>query len=155
MLLRELFRPERIVANLKASNKKDLFRELSGILADKCGVSDVDSIVNVIESRESKISTGIQTGIAIPHGKTNAVKGVAGIIGISRKGIDYNALDGKPVFLVFFIVSSDNSAEEHLAVLKRLATLLENGQFYQDILKMQTAKDIYKTLKDYEELMLK
>lgn len=155
MLLRNLFRPERIVDNLKANNKKELFWELAGILADKYGFSDVKSIVEVIESRENKISTGIQTGIAIPHGKTNAVNGVTGIIGISRKGIDYNALDGKPVFLVFLIVSSNDSAEEHLAILKNLSTLLERPQFYDDILRGESSEEIYNTLKEYEKRMLK
>lgn len=96
------------------------------------------------------MSTGIMSGIAVPHGKTDAVTEVHGAIGISRAGIDYEALDGKPVHLIFMLLSSPDSSELHLRVLKRLARLLENTKFYNALLEQKSSEAVYDLVCKYE-----
>ncbi len=151
MLLKDLFNSERIIMDLKARDKEALFKELAEILSTKYGIDNRKEILNAILERESKFSTGIKEGIAIPHGKTDAVNGVIGILGISRSGIEYDSLDGKPVNIVFLIVSSQRESEEHLSILKRLAILLEETNFSREVLASKDSSEINKILERYEE----
>ena len=104
-----------------------------------------------VKEREAKMSTGIMSGIAVPHAKTSAVTDVQGAIGISRSGIDYDALDGKPVHLIVLILSGADSTELHLRVLKRLARLLENSEFYAELMEQKTAEAAYNVFCKYEK----
>jgi PTS system fructose-specific IIC component/PTS system nitrogen regulatory IIA component len=74
------------------------------------------------------------------------------MLGISRKGIDYEALDGNPVYLVFLVLGPLGDSEKHLKVLQRMAELLANPQFFSDIAAQRDAKGVYGVLKNYEEL---
>jgi PTS system fructose-specific IIC component/PTS system nitrogen regulatory IIA component len=100
------------------------------------------------------MSTGIQKGIASPHGKTNAVDKVYGMLGVSRKGIDYEALDGNPVYLVFLVLGPVEDSEKHLKVLQRMAELLANPQFFSDIAAQGDARGVHGIIKNYEELVV-
>lgn len=93
-------------------------------------------------------------GIAIPHGKTDAVKEVRGAIGISRRGIDYDALDGKPVYLIFLLLSSPDSSELHLRVLKRLSRILNNPKFYAAAMEQTGPEALYDLVCKYETELL-
>jgi PTS system fructose-specific IIC component/PTS system nitrogen regulatory IIA component len=100
------------------------------------------------------MSTGIQMGIAIPHGKTNAVDKVYGMLGISKKGVDYEALDGTPVYLLFMILAPQKDSEQHLRVLQRLAELLANPQFYTDLAAQRDAQSACGIIKKYEDVLI-
>jgi PTS system fructose-specific IIC component/PTS system nitrogen regulatory IIA component len=100
------------------------------------------------------MSTGIQKGIAIPHGKTNAVDKVFGVLGISKKGIDYDALDGQPVYLVFMMLAPQSDTEKHLRLLKRVAELLDNPSFYTDLVAQNDAQGAYGVIKKYEDILI-
>jgi PTS system fructose-specific IIC component/PTS system nitrogen regulatory IIA component len=100
------------------------------------------------------MSTGIHKGIAIPHGKTNAVENVYGVLGISRKGIDYDALDGEPVYLLFMVLAPQKDSEKHLRILKRMAELLENPQFYMDLVAQKDPQSAYGIIRKYEDVLI-
>jgi PTS system fructose-specific IIC component/PTS system nitrogen regulatory IIA component len=100
------------------------------------------------------MSTGIQKGIAIPHGNTNAVDTVCGVLGISRDGIDYDALDGEPVYLLFMLIAPDKDSEKHLRILQRLAELLGNPQFSQDLQVQKDPQAAYKIICKYEDMLI-
>jgi PTS system fructose-specific IIC component/PTS system nitrogen regulatory IIA component len=99
------------------------------------------------------MSTGIKKGIAIPHGKTGAVDRVYGVLGISKKGIDYDALDGNPVHLLFLILVPEKDSETHLRLLKRLAMLLDDPQFYTDLALQSSAQGACEIIKKYEDIL--
>jgi PTS system fructose-specific IIC component/PTS system nitrogen regulatory IIA component len=73
------------------------------------------------------------------------------VLGISRKGIDYDALDGEPVYLLFMIVAPYEDSEKHLRILKRMAELLDNPQFYIDLLSQKDAQGVYRIICKYED----
>ncbi len=116
-------------------------------------LSSRDEMLDAIRRREEKMSTGIKRGIAIPHAKTSLTKGVIGVIGISRKGIDYQSLDGEPVHLLFLLVSSEADAGAHLAVLKKIALLVENPDFYEAVMAAADAEAVHKAIVRFEEIL--
>ncbi|MDR2479567.1 MAG: PTS sugar transporter subunit IIA [Treponema sp.] len=153
MFLHDVFPPEFIKVDLEAEDKDEAFEELVDHFcqADKTNVRE--ELLDALMEREAKMSTGIQKGIAIPHGKTNAVNTVRGVLGISRKGIDYDALDGEPVYLLFMIVAPQEDSEKHLRILKRLAELLENPQFYIDLQTQKDPQSAYRIIGKYEDVL--
>ncbi len=79
------------------------------------------------------MTTGIMHSIGVPHGNSKSVKGCVGAVGISRKGIDYESLDGQPVHYVFMLICGQGEDELHLEVLKELAVLLQDKKFMEDL----------------------
>jgi PTS system fructose-specific IIC component/PTS system nitrogen regulatory IIA component len=151
MLLSEVFLPEFIIPDIESEDKDEVFEEM---VSHFCTVTKSDKreeILAALHDRESKMSTGVHPGIAIPHGKTSVVDRSYGVMGISHKGIDYDALDGKPVHLVFMELAPPVEAEKHLHLLRRIAELLRNRDFYDDCLAAKGAKEVYVVLKKYED----
>jgi len=153
MLLSEVFLPEFIKTNLEAVDKEEVFEELVDHFCAARNSPERENILAALRERESKMSTGIQHGIAIPHGKTNAVERMYGILGVSKKGIEYDALDGKPVTLVMMILAPPVEAEKHLHLLQRMAEVLRNQSFYADVTGAETPEAIYQVIKRYENLL--
>jgi nitrogen PTS system EIIA component len=153
LLLRDLFIPARIKCHLEAEDKGEAFEELVDVLVNHYGLDCRDEILQAINTREAKMSTGIKRGIAIPHAKTDFTSGVIGVLGISDSGIDYESLDGEPVHMLFLLVSSEDEAGTHLAVLKKIALLVENPDFYRDACAAGSSDAVHKVIRTYEEIL--
>ena len=154
MFLHDVFPPEFIKVNLEAEDKDEAFEELVNHYCQAGKSKARKEILDALRTREAKMSTGIQKGIAIPHGHTDAVDNVCGAIGISRKGIDYDSLDGEPVYLLFMVIAPSKKKERHLHVLKRLAELLENPQFYIDLQSQKDARGAFNIINKYEDMLI-
>jgi PTS system fructose-specific IIC component/PTS system nitrogen regulatory IIA component len=153
MLLSELFQPEFIKIGLEAEDKDEAFEELTDVYCQASRTNIREDILEAIRERERKMSTGIQKGIAIPHGKTSAVDRVCGVLGISKRGIDYDALDGQPVYLLFMILAPQTETEKHLRILKRLAEMLQNPQFFTDLASQTDSGSASAIIKKYENIL--
>jgi PTS system fructose-specific IIC component/PTS system nitrogen regulatory IIA component len=153
MFLYEVFRPELIKVDLEAADKEEAFEELVDHFCQAEKSNAREEILDALREREAKMSTGIHKGIGIPHGKTNAVENVYGVLGISPKGIDYDALDGEPVYLVFMVLIPQKDTEKHLRILKRMAELLENPQFYIELVAQKDAQGVYNVIRKYEDVL--
>lgn len=151
MALCDVFSPALIKVDLESEEKDEAFEELIDLFCQTGHSSVREKVLKAIREREAQMSTGIQKGIAIPHGKTNAVDQTYGILGISKKGIDYDALDGEPVHLIFMIITPQEDSERYIYVLKQLAQFLINPQFSEDILAQKDANSIYKIIENYED----
>jgi PTS system fructose-specific IIC component/PTS system nitrogen regulatory IIA component len=138
---------------LEAEDKDECFEELVDHFCQVSNINAREEILQAIRERESKMSTGIQKGIAIPHGRTSAVDRVYGILGVSRKGIEYEALDGNLVYLLFMVLAPMKDSEKHLRVLQSLAELLTNPQFFTDLASQKDAQGVNGILKKYEDLL--
>jgi PTS system fructose-specific IIC component/PTS system nitrogen regulatory IIA component len=154
MFLYDVFPPELIKVGLEADDKEEAFEEMVDHFCHAVKINAREDILESLRLRESKMSTGIQKGIAIPHGKTNAVDTVYGILGISKKGIDYDALDGEPVYLLFMMLAPQKDTEQHLRLLKRLAELLDNPQFYTDLITQGNSQGAHGIIKKYEDVLI-
>jgi PTS system fructose-specific IIC component/PTS system nitrogen regulatory IIA component len=152
MFLSEVFLPEFIIPDLEAEDKDEVFEEMVSHFCTATKSDKREEILASLHERESKMSTGVHPGIAIPHGKTTAVNRSYGVMGISRKGIDYDALNGEPVYLVFMELAPPVEAEKHLHLLRRIAELLRNRDFYNDCIAAKGTRDVYEVLKKYEDI---
>jgi len=154
MFLHDVFPPQFIKVNMEAEDKDEAFEEMVDHFCQITKSHAREEILASLKERETKMSTGIQKGIAIPHGTTNAVETVCGVLGISRDGIDYDALDGEPVYLLFMLIAPDKDSEKHLRVLQRLAELLGNPQFSQDLQTQKDQQGAYKVICKYEDMLI-
>lgn len=152
MCLYDIFPPELIKIGLEAEDKDEVFEELVDKFCQTRKTGSRKEILDALWERESKMSTGIQKGIAVPHGKTDCVAGVQGVLGISKKGIEYDALDGQPVYLLFMLLAPKADTEEQLRVLQRLALCLDNHQFYMELASQNDPQSASRVLKRYEDI---
>jgi PTS system fructose-specific IIC component/PTS system nitrogen regulatory IIA component len=153
MVLSDLFSSQFIKIGLEAEDKDEAFEELTDVFCQAANLNIREDVLEAIRERERKMSTGIQKGIAVPHGKTNAIDKVYGVLGISKRGIDYDALDGEPVYLLFMVLTPLLSAEKHLGILKRLAEMLENPQFFTDLAAQNDPVQANAVIKKYENIL--
>lgn len=141
-----------IMLDMKATSKDEAIRELIQLAVDKGGLSakDQDKIVQRVMERETRGSTGLGDGIAIPHVKDCPnVTGLTGAFGRSEAGVPFDAVDGNPVHLVFLILGGEGTASEHIEILKKLAALRMNEHFLsflRDAKDVDAAVDIIKEM---------
>ena len=138
------FLDERAVSvDLKSQNhneKEGVIRELVGLLLNAGAVKerDVGKLVKILLKRESLGSTGIGQGVAIPHGKSDCVSTLVAAFGISRTGVNFDSLDGEPVYIFFLLIAPEDSAGPHLKALARISRLLKDKHFRETL---RAAKD--------------
>ena len=126
ILLSEVFDPQSILLNLEGKTKEGIFTELSEAICAAHPECDRASMLASLWERENKLSTGIVSGVAIPHSIYGGINNIAGAIGISKTGIDYGALDNEPVYVVFMLVISDKATESHLRILNQIFALSQS-----------------------------
>ena len=143
MLLEEIFSKETVVAELESTEKDELFEELVEKIHSFCPEFDRRQAVESLNEREAKMSTGIMHAVAVPHALIPSMGRTVGAIGVSRGGIDYDALDKSPVNVVFLIIGRDGDAAGHIRVLRELALVLQSKGFVEGILKCRGASEIY------------
>jgi mannitol/fructose-specific phosphotransferase system IIA component (Ntr-type) len=131
MDLNDFLGPKPIVIDLQAENRWQAIDELIGCLVThgKIMQEDRDSIIAGVIKRDSSMSTGIGFGIGIPHASTDLVSEVIGAVGRSRKGVQFEALDGKPVHLLMLFLTPPGQFQKHLHTLANLAKLMHNRDF--------------------------
>jgi len=146
------FLPEAAIQpDLKSHAKKEVLKELVQALSSAHGIKDSANILEALLEREELGSTGIGQGIAIPHGKSDSVSGVVAALGISKRGIDFDALDGEPVHIFFMLIAPSNSAGIHLKILAKISRLLKDKFFRQALREAKTSRDALKLIKDENE----
>ncbi len=131
MDLNDFLGPKPIVIELQAENRWQAINELIGALVAHCKIKPEDqkAVAEAVIKRESSMSTGIGFGIGIPHASTDLVSEVVGAIGRSRKGVQFESLDFKPVHLVMLFLVPQGQFQKHLHSLSNLAKLLHNPDF--------------------------
>jgi PTS system fructose-specific IIC component/PTS system nitrogen regulatory IIA component len=153
MILQDVLIPEFIKIDMQAEDKDEAFEELVDHYCQADNSNARDEILEAIQEREAKMSTGIHKGIAVPHGKTNAVDTMRGVLGISRRGIQYDSLDGEPVYLLFMIVSPMEDSEKYLRLLKHLAELMEIPQFQVELQSQKDPQSAFRVIRKFEEML--
>ncbi|MBQ0052400.1 MAG: PTS sugar transporter subunit IIA [Treponema sp.] len=151
MLLNEIFPKETIVVELESTEKDELFEELVEVIHSYCPQMDRSQALAILNERESKMTTGIMHNVGIPHALIPSMNKTVGAIGISKDGIDYDSLDKAPVHVVFMLVGSDSDTEHHIQILKSLATVLQIPNFVENVLKCNSASEVYKFIQTSEE----
>ncbi|WP_407397516.1 PTS sugar transporter subunit IIA [Treponema sp.] len=146
MIFSKVFSPKSVILNLQSEEKDELFEELVQAIYTANPTLDREEALASVRERESKMSTGIMHSIGVPHGNSKSVKGCIGAVGISRRGIDYDALDGQPVHFVFMLICGEGEDELHLEVLKELAVVLQDKQFIEELRELKDPQEVYDLL---------
>ncbi len=126
--LSDYISPAAATVLLEATDKEGVIQELVDRLARAGRITDSEQVLADVMEREATVSTGMEKGLAIPHARTRGVKGMAVAVGVSREGIEFQALDGKPTHLVFLIASSPDDRGPHLQLLAAIAKQMRNEQ---------------------------
>lgn len=149
MKIMDFLNEKAIEANLISKDKKEVIRELVELMvrAKEIKVKDKDKIVKILLERESLGSTGIGQSIAIPHGKTDAVKRIVAAFGRSSQGIDFASLDREPVYLFFIILAPADSVGAHLKALARISRLLKDKNFRKALKEAKTEGELLNIIK--------
>lgn len=151
MKLSDILKENYIITDLKAKDKRGVLEELVDVI--DCNKQSIEkgSLVKILLDRERLGSTGIGDGVAIPHGKFQGLDEPVISFGRSLKGLDFESIDGQPVFLFFLLVAPENSAGIHLKALARIAKILKNSSFRKILMEAETGAEIYKTIIQNDE----
>lgn len=141
MATKDMFSKNRICFDLKATNKDEAIKELIEILYDDGKITDKEKFRQAVLKREEEFSTGIGMGIAIPHGKSDAVKEPSITFGRSNKGIDYESMDDKPAYLFFLIAVPEESSDIHLRALSEISRKLMHTEIREKLFKAQSFEE--------------
>lgn len=133
---------ETISLDLKAETKEELLAEMVDLLANSGHVQDKAAVLKAVAEREKRMSTGMQNGIAIPHGKTDAVDCLIAALGIKRDGIDFGALDGQPSTIFVMTVSPDSRTGPHIQFLAEVSRPLNDASTRSRILAATAPEEV-------------
>ncbi len=146
MRLSEILAIDNIIPDLKAKDKKGVLGELAEAIASYDTNIDKGMLVKVLIEREHLGSTGIGDGVAIPHGKLSSVKQPIVSFGRSKKGLDFDSMDGQPAYLFFLLLAPENSSGVHLQVLTKIARILKSSTFRKALMQVGSREEIYETI---------
>ena len=136
-----------IALDLEVGNKEDLLAQMVNLLVEQGRVPEPDMLMSELLKRERVMSTGIGGGIAIPHALLNDVEDLVILFGRTRQPLDFQALDGKPVDLVFMLVGPKGAANLYVKLLARISRLLQNDDFKLSLRRVKTAQEVLDVLK--------
>ncbi|MFH0827753.1 MAG: PTS sugar transporter subunit IIA [Candidatus Omnitrophota bacterium] len=153
MKLMDFLSEKSIVADIKSTKKEDVLRELTDLLINsgELDKSFRNKVIDGLLERESLGSTAIGQGIAIPHAKTDCVSKLVGAFALSKKGIDFDSLDGEPVYIFFLLLAAQDSAGPHLKALARISRLFKDKYFRDNLRNCTNEKDIIKVISQEDE----
>ncbi|MEK9707991.1 MAG: PTS IIA-like nitrogen regulatory protein PtsN [Alphaproteobacteria bacterium] len=132
MELDEILKPEAVIASLHATSKKHLLQELSKSAAHVFGL-DSRQVFDILLERERLGSTGVGSGLAIPHGKLPQLDRLHGLFARLDKPVDFDAIDDQPVDLVFLLLAPEGAGADHLKALARISRILRDHTFCEKL----------------------
>jgi fructose-specific phosphotransferase system IIA component len=150
MILTQILQPDCIKVPVENRDKEAVITELVDLLNASGLLLDRNEVLEAVLTRERTQSTGTGAGIAIPHGKCNAVKELVMAIGIAREPIEYNSIDGKPVTILILLVSPADQTGPHIQALATISRLMLNEEFRQQLEKVTSADEVYGLLNNQE-----
>jgi fructose-specific phosphotransferase system IIA component len=133
---------------LTSEGKTEVIEELVDILKDAGKISDQDKVVDAVLDREAKGSTGLERGIAVPHAKTDAVKELTISIGISPRGVEFEAFDGKPSHVFFLILAPPGQSGPHIEALSEIAKLAKSQAVISSLVNAGSPQEVVDLFRD-------
>jgi len=148
MKIMDFLNKKAVTINLKAPDKVGAVKELVDLLVAADAIKGKDEMVKTLLAREALGSTGIGQGIGIPHGKSKNIKELVAAFGISQKGVNFDSLDGEPVYLFFLLIAPEESAGPHLKALARISRLLKDKYFRDRLRKAKDEKEVISIIQE-------
>jgi nitrogen PTS system EIIA component len=147
MKLLDFISRDSVIIDFSPKDKESAIAEMVKLLKDSGKIDNAEEITDALLQREKLGSTGIGSGVAIPHAKTNTVREITGVLGIARGGVDFDSLDGQPVYLIFLIISPDVSNSLHLKALAVISRVFKDSRFNRSIIAAGTADEAIELIK--------
>jgi PTS system nitrogen regulatory IIA component len=141
MKILDVLDKEAILVDLQANDKIGILNELVAPAARITGLDHAD-MVRVLMERERLGSTGIGGGIGIPHGKLKNLDRLVLGFGLSRSGVDFESMDGRPTYIFFLLITPEHSTDLHLKLLARVSRLLKKEPLKEMLMKATSADEI-------------
>ncbi len=147
MLIADYLRKNLVLADLAATAKPDVLKELVEPLQNEFPDLNLASALQVLLEREQLGTTGIGDGVAIPHGKLVGLDRIILVVGRSRRGVRFEALDGKPCTIFFLVLAPEQAAGMHLRILAHISKLLKDQEFRRSFLEADGRDELHALLK--------
>ena len=153
MKIQDLLQKKHVLIDIGAEDKTDLISRMGSFLASAFDLRDPELIVRKLLERESDMSTGIGFGVAIPHTRIDGLDRPYMVAARCRSDMDYDAIDERPVRLVFMTISPSNTATEHTANLSAVSKVMSSGSVRQQLINTQTPAEFVSVIADAENRM--
>lgn len=156
MKIMDFLSEEAISVDLKSVNKTDAIKELVDLLinANEIDKKDKNKVVELLVAREALGSTAIGHNVGIPHAKADCIKNLVGAFGLSKKGVDFDSLDGEPVYIFFLLLAPQDSAGPHLKALARISRLIKDKYFRETLRQTKDEREVVKIIEIEDEKKL-
>ena len=148
MKIMDFVREDLIVPDLQGRDKSAVLTELATHLSSRIPVVDREALIKVLLERERLASTAIGEGVAIPHGKFDAIGQLTACVGRAREGVDFDSMDGRPTYLFFVLVAPQNSTGAHLKALARISRLFKDPGFRTRLMQAKDAGELFRAIAD-------
>jgi len=145
MKLQAILTPERTLCRAPATSKTQVLENIARFVGENLPAVDGDTLLNNLLARERLGSTGLGNGIAIPHCRLKHLDAVVGALVTLEQPVDFNAIDDKPVDILFVLLAPEQATQQHLSALAALAELLNQSAFCEQLRAAQTAADLYRS----------
>lgn len=143
MRIVEFLKLEAVAPSLAGTSKAEVLKELAACMSRAVPNIPLARLESVLEEREKIGSTGMEKGVAIPHGRLAELSSLVACFGVSRQGVAFDARDGRPSHFFFALVAPESSAGVHLKALSKISRLFRSDSLREQILAAQTATEIY------------
>lgn len=143
MILTQILQPTCVKVPLDSNDKDSAITELVDMLSAANQIDDRDTVLEAVLIREQTRSTGIGSGIAIPHGKCSGVKELVMAIGIAKDPIEFDSIDQKPVSIIVLLASPTDRTGPHIQALARISRLMLDDKFKEQLQNSSSAEDVY------------
>jgi len=150
MILTQILQPACVKAPLEGKDKKSAIIELVNLLDESGQLSDRGVVLEAVLTREQTRSTGIGSGIAIPHGKCSGVRELVMAVGIAANPIDFSSIDHKPVSIIILLASPLNRTGPHIQALARISRLMLDEVFRNKLENASSAEEVYELISTKE-----
>ena len=151
MLLTQILRPSSVKVPLQGKEKQAVISELVDLLEAQNLLDDRAACLDAVLVRERTRSTGIGSGVAIPHGKCKGVSELVMAMGVAREPIDFGSIDGKGVTIIMLLISPSDRTGPHIQALARISRLMLDEQFRQQLEQADSAEDVYSLIEQKEK----
>jgi len=150
MKILDVLEKEAVIVDLKATDKIGVLEELVHPIARTAEV-DRQELLRILMERERLGSTGIGGGIGIPHGKIKSLESLVLGFGLSRKGVNFESMDGKPTHIFFLLITPENSTGLHLKLLARISRILKNDPFKEKLVSAKDRDEVIRIIQEEDE----
>ena len=146
MNLKKVLTPDAVWVDLKADTKEGIIQEMIDRLVAAGKITEREEVLHAVLDREVKMSTGMQNGVAIPHGKTDAVKTLVAAVGLQKAGVDFDSMDGSPCTIFIMTLSPVKRTGPHIQFLAEVSRLISQPAERDKLLASRTHAEIYELL---------